>query len=127
MALAGEAERKGRPRGSGNRGPAGWITDPQGHGVWGNHGLTPEQRPPLQSEPSWGVRSSAKEPRGYDRRLSSEPILVPTLPSIKGARFHLALAPTFRALGQGLLESSAHVCRGASVHIWAFGDCKGVW
>lgn len=50
-ALAGEAERKGWPRDSGNRGPAGWITDLQGHQARGNHRPTPEERPRLQSEP----------------------------------------------------------------------------
>lgn len=37
--------------GSGNRGPAGWIPDSQGHGARGNCWPTPEQRPLCQSAP----------------------------------------------------------------------------
>lgn len=41
-ALAGEAERKGWLHGSGNRGPVGWIPDPQCHWARGNRRPTPE-------------------------------------------------------------------------------------
>ena len=124
-ALAGETGRKGWPRHSGNRGPAGWIADPQSHEARGNHRPTPELRLALQSEPSWVCAGPRRSPEDEVEDVGQRPPRVPTLPSIKGVPFHSALAPTLRSLGSDLLKSSAHVCvcgRGGRQC-----TCMGLW
>lgn len=51
------------------------------------------------------------------------PPQVPTLPSIKGAQFYLALVRTLRDLGPGLLISTAYVC----VCVCVGGASRGLW
>lgn len=133
--MAGETGRKGWPRHSGNRGPAGWIADPQSHEARGNHRPTPELRLALQSEPSWVVRRSATEPGGRGRRRRAEATTGPNTALHQRGAVSFGLGAHAAKSGVGppqVLSTRVCVCvggEGGSVRVWAYGDSKewGDW